>query len=445
MHAVDDKVRRGRTKAVSRPALGAAVLVLAACGARTTLELGGDDGGSSNGAGGSRDGSSSGGSGSETTIPAENVLGDESLGNESFFLQFGSEGRDEPTGIAVDRDGDIVVVGWTEGELAEPSAFVRMHDPGGQELWTRQFSTGGFGQANDVAVDPTGQVLVVGVEGSYPGKHAFVRKYAGGGNMSWTRSVGLSWLEEAHGVAVDSVGDVVVVGFYDPSDGPEDVSHSFRAFVRKYSASGNELWTRPIGPPYAAPVFANGVAVDGDRIFVAGYDLSGAFVIAFSADGREEWSHQLSASFGGRVAPDGARGVFFHGTVEGETVSGFLQRYAADGSEMWTRDLGSTAELRFHSIAADAARGVYAAGAIFTPPPGDHVDGDLGDVLLGDYDAQGDEIWTKRFGSPARDSALDLAVDEWGRICVVGITEGDLAARNAGETDVFVGVLAVPR
>jgi beta-propeller repeat-containing protein len=92
------------------------------------------------------------------------------FGPDSELLRrddFGTSAQDEATKLAVDRAGNVWVVGYTEGALAEPlqgstDAFVRKYPADGSAPVTEQLSTGGIERAWGVTVDVAGNVWVVG-------------------------------------------------------------------------------------------------------------------------------------------------------------------------------------------------------------------------------------------------------------------------------------------
>ncbi len=118
--------------------------------------------------------------------------------------------------------------------------------------WFRQFGTSFFEQALGTAVDATG-VYVAGLTGgALPGQSnsggtdVFVRKYDFSGNVIWTRQFGTPTDDLARRISVDA-GGVYVTGLTHGTL-PGQVSSGDRdAFVRKYDADGNELWTRQFG------------------------------------------------------------------------------------------------------------------------------------------------------------------------------------------------------
>ena len=135
--------------------------------------------------------------------------------------------------------------------------------------WLRQFGSDltGSGQGLDPAraVAADGSVYVVGdLPRALPGQtsaggvDAYVRKYDAAGNELWTRQFGTGDTDQAFGIAVNAPG-VYVVGVTAGAL-PGQTTAGDDVFVRKYDAGGTELWTRQFGS--ASDDFATGVAAD---------------------------------------------------------------------------------------------------------------------------------------------------------------------------------------
>ncbi|MDA2914238.1 hypothetical protein MYX77_09840 [Acidobacteriia bacterium AH_259_A11_L15] len=139
--------------------------------------------------------------------------------------------------------------------------------------WTRQFGSSSFDRAHGISVDASG-IYVAGITGgTLPGQtsagfsDAFVRKYDANGNEVWTRQFGSSSTDFALGISVDASG-IYVAGLTDRAL-PGQTSAGFTdAFVRKYDANGNEVWTRQFGS--SSNDVARGISVDASGVYVAG-------------------------------------------------------------------------------------------------------------------------------------------------------------------------------
>jgi len=327
-----------------------------------------------------------------------------------WIEQFGTGGDDDAWGVAADASG-VYVVGQTPGGLPGLSssggddAFIRKYDTEGTEVWTRQFGTNRNDAATGVAVDASGIYVVGRTIGVLPGQFAsgggdaFVRKYDASGREVWTRQFGSIRPDQANGVAVDDSG-VYVVGWTSGALPGQTGTGGDDAFIRKYDTNGNEQWTRQFGSADRDEPF--GVAVDASGIYVAGATL---------------------------------------GTLPGQTASGFsstdafVRKYDVDGVAQWTRQFGSAGSDDANGVAVDAT-GVYVGGRTSGELPGQSTAGNA-DAFVRKYDAGGAELWTRQFGTGSADQANALAADGGG-VYIVGRTLGLLAGQlNEGEEDLF--------
>ncbi|MBI4463481.1 MAG: hypothetical protein HY647_02145 [Acidobacteria bacterium] len=333
-----------------------------------------------------------------------------------WIRQFGSADTDWAVGVAVNATG-IYVGGFTNGTLPEQTsaspgfldAFVRKHDNTGTEQWTRQFGSYGEELTTGVSVDATGIYVVGFTNGTLPGEgrfgriDAFVHKYDANGNVLWTRQFGTTASDAARGVASDTTG-VYVVGETEGTFPGHTNSGGSDAFVRKYDANGNEQWTRQFGSPYHD--VAHDVAVDPTGVYVLGET---------------------------------------YGALPGQTLTGltdaFVRKYDESGNEQWTRQFGPARISDGQGVAVDAT-GIYAVGDTESILPGQVSAGGI-DAFVRKYDASGSEKWTLQFGSANDDAAAGVAVDANG-VYVVGITRGTLPGQtHSGGDDAFLLKLAV--
>jgi hypothetical protein len=231
-------------------------------------------------------------------------------GTELWTRQFGSAQNEVTGGVAVDSMGNTVVVGLGRGpfpgQTASASAFVRKYTSAGAEVWTQQFLMPGavFTMATGVAIEPTGNILVSGTMVVASGTFgAFVRKFDASGAEVWTTQFGSNIVSQVYGVAVDPLGNVLVVGIANGSLGLSVGGQD--AFVRKYSGSGMEVWTRQFGTANVDRAFAVTSDASGN-VFVAGRTdgaLTGqangggdAFVRKYTSTGTEVWTRQIGSS-----------------------------------------------------------------------------------------------------------------------------------------------------
>jgi hypothetical protein len=323
--------------------------------------------------------------------------------------------------------------------------------------WLRQFGTNDDDEAAAIVTVPGGTYLAGTTKGSLDGQpqsgsaHAFLRRYDRHGNEIWTRRFGRPGGERPFGMAADGSG-IYVTGYTYPSAGGRDI------FLRKCDFDGNEMWSRQFGSRSddrlrGLYVHAGGMYVAGStRQALPGHADAGgwdAFVRKYDLDGNEVWSRQFGASrsdTAGGVAAD-AGGIYVAGSVKsalpGQAHAGgldaFVRKYDAEGREIWTRQFGTGGTDTAYAIAAvDGA--IYVSGSTEGTLPGQSNAGDL-DAFVRKYDADGNEIWTRQFGTDSADSAMAASAHS-GVVYVAGRTDGVLSGSGAGGYDVFVAKFA---
>ncbi|WP_437809585.1 hypothetical protein [Sorangium sp. So ce1078] len=249
------------------------------------------------------------------------------------------------TGIAVDRNDGIAVVGHTSSgpleagdlSLEEPERddiFVLALDRDGAPRWIHRLGGAGFDFGGRVAVGPGDDVVVAAQSGS----RLTLARFAADGTTRFATDLGhlsgyASSFAPIGGVAVDPHGDILVAGNFsggaDLGGGAITGLRGDQAWVAKYSGEdGAHLWSRHLGAPEDHGMGlgdkAQTLLVDGrgDALiagqFAAGADLGegpidttgGAFLVKLAGeDGAVRWAKALPAagvvSTSLSFAPDG--------------------------------------------------------------------------------------------------------------------------------------------
>jgi hypothetical protein len=278
----------------------------------------------------------------------------------------------------------------------------------------------------------------------------FVAKYSAGGVQQWVRQFGSPFNDFAYGIAVNA-NDVYVTGFtFGALDGESNGGNG-DAFLIKYDANGNRVWTRLLGT--AAEDVARDVGIDaGGNVYLVGYTLGtlpgealgGAydyFISRYAANGDRQWARQFgagSSELGHGIAVSGAD-IYISGHTSVATL--VAQHAAATGDHSWTQNLNSPPGQHNSSRRiAVGTNGVYAVGRT-----DGSVDGNVGagasDLFLVKYDTLGVKQWSRQFGSGVDDVGLGVATDSNGDVFASGYTLGDLDGNTnagAGTSDPFV-------
>ena len=205
----------------------------------------------------------------------------------------------------------------------------------------------------------------------------------------------------------------------------------------------NELAIGTDGSLYAAGVAT--VSVDGQ----AASGLRDLLVAKYATDGTKLWSKVLGTtaedfSFAQTIGVDGAMyvGGSTGGALNGQVNSGgydaFGIRFNADGTIAWTKLLGTSAEDSIRAMATGLDGSMYAAGHTAGSLNGQANSGNA-DALLIKGNLDGTIAWTRVLGTAGYDIAADMTVGLDGSIYITGETTGSLSGlTNAGGADAFV-------
>lgn len=346
-----------------------------------------------------------------------------SLGVKQWSRQFGTTASDSAYAVIADGSGNLYVGGVTDGTLAGSlpatgtDGFVAKYNSSGAQLWIRQLSSTGTDFVRALATDGGGNVIVVGyTSGDLYNMNAggasdlFVVKFNGTGTLLWSSQIGTASTDNAAGVAVDPAGNVYVTGYtFGDLDGNASAGSS-DIFLIKYDSSGVKQWSRQLGS--AGLDVATGIAIDGTgNLFVAGRtdgSLDGsanaggldAFVAKFDSSGAKKWTRQFGSAsddyaYSVAIDADGNAVVAGHtlGAMSGVTSAGgadaFLAKFDALGTTLWTRQVGTIANDYAVGVRVDSAGNAFVAG---------HTEG----ALDGNASAGGPDMFVVKYQSDGR-------------------------------------------
>ena len=226
---------------------------------------------------------------------------------------------------AVDPSTNDVVVAGTFGSGGQPpitcgavtfmsngaDVFVaRFAALDGSMIFAKQFGGSGSDNANDVAVDEQGSILLGGngddlTLGGPPLADGYVAKLASNGSHVWGKGIGAGWtaalaLDASGGLALTGSGSGIL------NFGDEDLAPvgAFDVFVARLDASGKHVWSRRFGSAGGNLSLGQDVAVDSkgnlavsgtvtgniaiDDVILAGNAT--AFLAKVDANGQIAWS-----------------------------------------------------------------------------------------------------------------------------------------------------------
>jgi hypothetical protein len=219
------------------------------------------------------------------------------------YSRSGEEDDDMPTAIAVDRNGNVVVTGYSySGNTDYDYDYCTIkYDANGAQLWRRTYNnlahaTNGEDYAWALAVDGSNNVIVTGM--SYDDNTDFdyvTVKYGTNGDTIWTarynRAPG-NYEDMAWGVVTDGFNNVYVTGAsYDSTQDYDfctiryNPSSSSPAWIRRYDRNGYDDEAFGIAQDSAGNIYATGWSCSPD------HDNDVVTTKMSSSTGVEAWNH----------------------------------------------------------------------------------------------------------------------------------------------------------
>jgi hypothetical protein len=375
--------------------------------------------------------------------------------------------------------------------------FIAKYDASGAYQWAGQigrYANDGLEVENQaVATDAWGNCYITGFfEGTAdfdpgPGtaelsttgngdEDVFIAKYDASGAYQWAFKIGSSSNNEiGNDITVDGVGNVLVTGEFDgtvdfdPGPGTANLSSAGAddAFVAKYDASGAYLWAFSLGD--AGSDLGYSMAVDGsDNVLVTGRfrgspdfdpgpgtaNLSSAggsdiFVAKYDVSGAYQWAFNIGdAGFGSgyAITVDDSDNVLvagnFAGTADFDPGPGtanlssagnqdlFVAKYSPAGAYQWAFGMGGVFNNdRVEAISVDGSNSILVTGIFggtvdFDPGAGMANLSALGftDGFVAKYDALGTYQWAFNFGdgNGSFEIGHGIAVDGLDNVLVTG-------------------------
>lgn len=316
------------------------------------------------------------------------------------------------TATETTRNGDLVLMGNTNGPLAESSGvggmFIKKLNNKNEHIWTRQFGTAGNSDyLTSGCVDSHNNIIIAGyTNGS--SEHttqigngdAYLRKYDTNGNVQWTSHFGTNKYDRITSVTTDKDNNIIVLGITngtlaDPNKGYQDI------FVRKYGPAGDIKWTKQIGTLHTDDAYSITTSADSS-IFISGKS-SLLLVSNIASDNYKLFVMKLNP----------------HGTTQKTTMFG-TDDYSEINTIKTTKDN--------NIIIFGTTRGDFTGQGNVSL-----------DVFIRKHNAAGDHLWTKQFGSDSDDWARGGALSSTGAIIVTGYTDGAMTETpNHGGSDAFI-------
>ncbi|MGD0711061.1 MAG: T9SS type A sorting domain-containing protein [Bacteroidales bacterium] len=224
-------------------------------------------------------------------------------GNLLLAKSAGGTGYDGASAIALDGSGNAYLAGWFEsptlifGSVTLTNAgyediFLVKYDTGGNVVWAKSAGGTDDDNANSLALDPSGNIYMIGDFYSSTlnfgsttltntgGDNLFIAKYDNSGNVQWAKSA--QGNADGKSVIVGTSGNIYMAGdFGSPTlsfgtitlKNADTLGNTNDIFLTKFDAGGNTYWAKSIGGKDDEG--ANSIALDASgSVYVAGWFYS---------------------------------------------------------------------------------------------------------------------------------------------------------------------------
>jgi len=361
--------------------------------------------------------------------------------------RFGGMGGDGGMSIALDNTGNVYTAGYMSDTVEFPigtdtlqlvsedgsaDIIITKQDADGNFIWAKQMGGPMASQANYIAVDGLGNLVITGsfteTVDFDPGsgvfemtaiyRDIFIASLTSDGEFLWAKQIQSEYNDFGQTIAIDPVdGSILVTGCFtgtadfDPGPGIFELSPSYLGdydiYVLKLDANGNFTWAVRIGGD--GWDFGQGVAVNSNsEIF-----LNGAFESTADFDPGVD-VYEMTASFGALQRTDG-----------------FVCKLGPNGRFLWAKQFGAEESDWAYSIAVDDNGNSYTTGMFngaidFDPGAGETIlTSEMWDAMIWKLDTDGNLVWVRvivRGPTEAWGNAITL--DKMGHPYVTGYFNG---------------------
>lgn len=333
----------------------------------------------------------------------------------------GYSAHDQASASVIDFQGNVLVTGYFEGEIAfgtdtlrtagNRDIFVAKLNKNGYWEWARSAGGSNADYGRGIAVDVNGNVFITGYfyTSATFGTHTitgstntdiFVAKINSSGVWQWAKSAPGFGFNRGNAIDVDPDGNCFVTGGFDgnitignivlTSAGSRDL------FIAKYSANGDVIWATKAGGSSADEALAIKYYGTDKMLY-----LTGGFA------GNASFGSQNIISTGGKDV--------------------FVTKVDSSGVFQWAVGAGSTSSEDSRSIALDGGGNAvitgyylknFSFGAFPLPTPGNE------DVFVAKIDKNGSWLWATAAGSNGYEQGYSVTLDNSGNSYVSGYFTG---------------------
>ncbi len=364
---------------------------------------------------------------------------------ENSFITIGQWGSSSMTRggqLIITPEGQIYRTSYEEIPLKKESIhkfLLEKMDSNGRELWSRSFYDRFRSRIKFSAVHSNEAIYLV--DGRY------LKKVSSSGDEEWKKYLGYPPSHKKL-LEIDSQGDVYLAE--DFLSKPKNYNKSGRLYIklRKYSETGEMLWSRKFYTSKADVLDAVETDEKGNvyllwhtKGYFEGLENQGEFdivVTKINSAGDILWNKGWGTSdtdFGSQIAVDKSGSVYVAGetdlTSDELKIRGwlkksenFLLKLSPNGKLLMEKKWQIADQDNIWKMLIDKAGNVYMAGD-FKPFISQMIGvGGGSDMYLTKWNPEGEQLWIKKWGTHQSESVSSMIMDKDGNIILSGSTCG---------------------
>jgi hypothetical protein len=369
----------------------------------------------------------------------------DALGNLIWVRTGGSNNNDIASGIAVDKNGNVLVTGaiYDTSFTFEDSTFqlgtiplyLLKIDPNGNLIWARFAS--GISEGRAVVTDADNNIYLTGTfqwsisfgnnsVTSIGGRDIYLVKYDTNGNDIWAKSINGTAQDYAMSISIHDPSTLFITGYYFSETldfGFVELNNSnsyHQAFMAKYDTAGNVSWAKSS----ASNSYVWGVSCSADQ--------------------------NGNCLFAGRFANSVS---FGNVTLTGNLLQMFLIKYGPSGNIIWAVCAGPLLGISGVDLYLDTdsegnafVTGLYADSISFNGSVG--LSSAPHDIFIAKYNPVGNPLWAISAGGIWSDDVSSITIDGLNNCLIAGsfsspvIHFGSDSLTNTNDDDMYFAKLS---
>ena len=273
-------------------------------------------------------------------------------------------------------------------------------------------------------------------------------------NFVWGKQFGTDKEESGLNTVTDQSGNVYIAGNtkgilsgqnYGKTDG----------FITKLDSTGNILWTKQFGTEKDDKIIDLKIDKTGN-LYAAGttkgvlneknFGREDIMVVKLDDAGNIKWQKQFgtdSIDVGNAIYVDTQGDIYVAGLTKGllgtssfGKIDCFILKLDNEGNKLFACQFGTSGDDGCQGVTGDDASHIYVCGATF----GDLAAKNKGksDAFVGTFNNKGEQIKLIQFGTDSDEIVDRIVVDKEKNIYAGGSTVGELAGKQQGQGDAFL-------